>query len=58
MILFLGYGSRETIRLMDAIILSLRFRGELDLVKIIEPVMHGLEKTRLLMGCGRTMIAI
>jgi len=58
MILLLGYRSRETIRLVDAIILPLRFRGELDLVKIIEPVMHGLKKTRLLMGCGRTMIAI
>jgi len=58
MILLLGYRSRETIRLVDAVILPLRFRGELDLVKIIEPVMHSLKKTRLLMGCGRTMITI
>lgn len=58
MILFLRCGSRETIGFVDAIIVSLSFRGELDLVEIIESVMHGFYETWLLMTCGRTMIAI
>ncbi len=58
MILFLRYGSRETIWFMDPIVVPLSFRCELDLVEIIEPVMHSLEKTWLLMACGRAMIAI